>query len=90
MGRRISKIKCDICNGLGKIEANCYKCRGKGGPVSIECPDCVYGVHCCTCHGDKFIEVDVCPECGGNGTEDVECWVCSGVGEVDNPNYNGS
>ncbi len=91
MGRKPGPfIQCKTCKGVGKIEEPCYPCRGTGGPVEVNCPDCKYvgfGQQCHTCHGEETIEVDNCPACGGMRTNDVDCPTCNGSGEVPNPNY---
>ena len=91
MGRKPGPlIQCKACKGTGTIEQPCYTCRGTGGPVEVNCPDCKYvgyGEQCHTCHGDETVEVENCPACGGMGVNDVNCQSCEGSGQVENPNY---
>lgn len=64
------------------VNVTCPECRGKGRNVEATCPDCrgtgydpndenAYA-QCHTCHGDKKIEVDECPKCGGSGQIAIE------------------
>jgi len=61
--------------------SKCDICRGHGGPIEIECPECAgtgYDptddkpfAQCHTCHGDQTIEVEECINCGGIGEVDA-------------------
>ncbi len=59
-------------------EKICPVCRGRGGDVTVSCPDCggtganpnednAFG-QCHTCHGDGEIQEDICSRCNGDGT----------------------
>lgn len=60
--------------------SSCKSCRGTGGPVEIDCPNCNGSgydpqedkpfAQCHTCFGDGFIEAD-CEKCGGTGERQI-------------------
>jgi len=60
-------VRCDICDGDGSNENECFDCNGTG---NIEDDDGEY-VSCIACDGDGYEEVE-CDECYGSGSYETD------------------